>query len=131
MRLVLDTNVLARVVISPVGLAAELFDRVRIEHVLVSSSEMLAELSRVLRYKHLQKLHGLDELEIDEFVAVSKKAPLSFPCPQTYLPLSKQIQTMMQSLPRPCLAKLTQSAHAIAICTPRMSLTTCINGQSR
>jgi putative PIN family toxin of toxin-antitoxin system len=69
MRLVLDTNVLARVVISPAGLAAELFDRVRLEHVLVTSPEMLAELSRVLRYEHVRKLHGLGDPEIDEFVA--------------------------------------------------------------
>jgi putative PIN family toxin of toxin-antitoxin system len=64
MRLVLDTNVLARVVISPQGLAAELFDRVRSEHVLVSSSEMLAELSRVLGYERMRKLHQLDDIQL-------------------------------------------------------------------
>ncbi len=68
MRLVLDTNVLTRVVISPSGLAADLFDRIRAEHVLVSSSEMLAELSRVLQYDRVWKLHQLDEVEINEFV---------------------------------------------------------------
>lgn len=68
MRLVLDTNVLARVVMSPQGLAAELFDRVRVEHVLVSSPDMLAELSRVLAYDRVRKLHQRDDQEIGEFV---------------------------------------------------------------
>src|SRR5687768_10933096 len=67
MRLVLNTNVLTRVVISPQGLAAELFDRIRAEHVLVSSSEMLAELSRVLAYDRVRKLHQRNDQEIDEF----------------------------------------------------------------
>jgi len=68
MRLVLDTNVLARVVISPQGVAADLFERVRTEHVLVSSSELLSELSRILRYERVRKLHRLDDAEIDAFV---------------------------------------------------------------
>jgi predicted nucleic acid-binding protein len=60
MRLVLNTNVLARVIISPQGLAAELFERVRAEHVLVSSTEMLEELLRVLAYDRMRKLHQRD-----------------------------------------------------------------------
>ncbi len=68
MRLVLDTNVLTRVVISPQGLAAELFDRVRAEHILVSSPESLAELSRVLAYDRVRKLHQRNDQEIGEFV---------------------------------------------------------------
>ena len=68
MRLVLDTNVLTRVVISPQGLAAEPFDRVRAEHVLVSSSGMLDELSRVLAYDRVRKPHQRNDQEIGEFV---------------------------------------------------------------
>jgi putative PIN family toxin of toxin-antitoxin system len=68
MRLVLDTNVLARVVISPQGPAAELFDRIRVAHVLVSSSAMLVELSQVLRYDRVRRLHRLNDQEIGEFV---------------------------------------------------------------
>ena len=68
MRLVLDTNILTRVVISPQGLAAELLDRVRAEHVLVSSSDLLAELSRVLAYERVRNLHQRNDQEIDEFV---------------------------------------------------------------
>jgi predicted nucleic acid-binding protein len=41
MRLILDTNVLARVVMSPHGPAAALFDLIRSEHMLISSLEML------------------------------------------------------------------------------------------
>jgi putative PIN family toxin of toxin-antitoxin system len=68
MRLVLDTNVLARVVISPQGLASELFDRLGSEHFLVTSPQLLTELSRVLAYERVQKLHRLDAREIHEFV---------------------------------------------------------------
>jgi putative PIN family toxin of toxin-antitoxin system len=69
MRVVLDTNVLARVVISPAGLAAELLDRVRADHVLVICAEMLAELSRVLSYPRIRQLHQLDDSAIEEFVS--------------------------------------------------------------
>lgn len=81
MRLVLDTNVLARVVMSPQGLAAELFDRIRTEHLLLSSSEMLAELSRVLRYERVRKLHRLDDEEIDAFVRGVEAGSIVVPLP--------------------------------------------------
>jgi putative PIN family toxin of toxin-antitoxin system len=68
MRLVLDTNILTRVVISPQGLAAELFDLVRADDILVSSSEMLAELVRVLAYDRVRRLHQRSDEEIGEFV---------------------------------------------------------------
>ena len=68
MRLVLDTNVLTRVVISPHGPAAELFDRIQSGHVLVTSPELLAELSRVLAYDRVRALHQLDDDGIRQFV---------------------------------------------------------------
>ena len=68
MPLVLDTNVLTRVVISPHGLAAELFDRIRLEHILVSSRGLISELSRVLAYDRVRELHRLDDQDISEFV---------------------------------------------------------------
>jgi putative PIN family toxin of toxin-antitoxin system len=68
MRLVLDTNVLARVVMSPHGPAAELFDRVRAGHLLVSSPEMLSELSRVLGYERVRSIHQLDDVGVERFV---------------------------------------------------------------
>lgn len=68
MRVVLDTNILARIPASPHGPAGELFDCLRSEHLLISSSELLAELVRVLGYERLRKIHGLDDAAIEEFV---------------------------------------------------------------
>lgn len=68
MRLVLDTNILARVASSPRGPAAELFDRIGAGHLLVTSPEMLAELERVLAYPRVRKLHHLGDEEIKQFV---------------------------------------------------------------
>jgi len=68
MRVVLDTNVLARVVMSLRGPAAELFDRVCCEHLLIVSAALLAEVSRVLAYDRVRRIHGLDETGIEEFV---------------------------------------------------------------
>jgi putative PIN family toxin of toxin-antitoxin system len=68
MRVVLDTNILTRVPASPHGPAGELFDRLRSDHLLVNSSELLAELARVLGYDRLRKIHGLDDAAIEDFV---------------------------------------------------------------
>ncbi len=54
-RIVLDSNLIARSVISPNGLAAEILFRVLTEdHLLCSSNFMLAELDRILRYPRLR-----------------------------------------------------------------------------
>jgi predicted nucleic acid-binding protein len=66
---------------SPQGLAAELFDRIRTEHLLLSSSELLAELSRVLRYERVLKLHRLDDKEIDAFVRSVEAGSIVVPLP--------------------------------------------------
>ncbi len=69
-RIVLDSNLIARAVISPNGLAAEILFRVLTgDHLLCSSNFMLAELDRILRYPRLQKVHGLTDERILEFVA--------------------------------------------------------------
>jgi putative PIN family toxin of toxin-antitoxin system len=68
MRVVLDTNVLARVVMSPTGPAGELFDRIRADHLLIVSAELLAEFSRVLAYDRVRRIHGLDDAGIEYFV---------------------------------------------------------------
>lgn len=68
MRVVLDTNVLARVVMSPSGAAAELFDRVRQSHILVVSPQITAELLRVLSYQRLRQVHQLDDSALNQFV---------------------------------------------------------------
>jgi len=69
-RIVLDSNLIARALISPNGLAAEILFRVLTEdHLLCSSNFMLAELDRILRYPRLRKVHGLTDERIMEFVA--------------------------------------------------------------
>lgn len=68
MRVVLDTNILARVACSPSGPAAEVFDLIGDEHLLVISPALLAELSRVLAYPRLRRVHQLSDAEIERFV---------------------------------------------------------------
>lgn len=67
-RIVLDTNVLVRVVASPQGPAAELFNRIRPSELLVTSAALLSELSQTLAYDRVRKLHGLNDVEIGRFV---------------------------------------------------------------
>lgn len=50
MRIVLDTNVLARALASPGGPAGEVFEQAMVGHTLVVSLELLSELTRVLAY---------------------------------------------------------------------------------
>lgn len=70
MRTLLDTNILARAAIGPPGLANEvLLAATRPQHFLILSPFLLSELSRVLRYDRLRKVHGLSETEIDEYIA--------------------------------------------------------------
>jgi len=70
MRVVLDTNILARSAYSFSGPAAEALDRLgKPGHTLIASPYLLDELGRVLRYPRLQRLHGLTDLEVDRFVA--------------------------------------------------------------
>jgi len=70
MRVVLDTNILARSAYSLAGPAAEVLDWLgKPDHTLIASPYLLEELGRVLRYPRLQRLHGLAGVEIDRFVA--------------------------------------------------------------
>jgi uncharacterized protein len=68
MRLVLDTNILARAAGSPSGPASELFERTCTGHVLIMSSELLAELARVLSYARVRRMHQLSEAGIEAFI---------------------------------------------------------------
>lgn len=69
MRLLLDTNILARAAVGPPGPAhALLLLATHHEHVLILSPFLVAELSRVLRYDRLRPIHGLSDPEIDQFV---------------------------------------------------------------
>jgi putative PIN family toxin of toxin-antitoxin system len=69
MRVVLDTNILARATPGKSGPAAALRETIRPPHLLIASSHLLTELSEVLRYERLRRLHGLDDEEIDRFIA--------------------------------------------------------------
>ena len=70
MRVVLDRNILARATPGSSGPARELVQRCALApNVIVLSSDLLDELSRVLRYERLRRLHGLPEADIDEYVS--------------------------------------------------------------
>jgi len=77
MRVVLDTNILARSAYSSTGPAAELLERIReSDHVLIISSFILSELDRVLRYPRLARFHGLSDDEIARYVTDIEAASL-------------------------------------------------------
>jgi putative PIN family toxin of toxin-antitoxin system len=67
-RIVLDSNILVRAFAKSDGLASELLRTILTgPHVLLLSNEMLAELSRVLRYPRLAADHGEEEEAVYEF----------------------------------------------------------------
>ncbi|MEX2091069.1 MAG: putative toxin-antitoxin system toxin component, PIN family [Pirellulales bacterium] len=68
MRIVLDTNILARATPGKSGPAAAVREAIRPPHLLVLSSHLLTELAEVLRYERVRRLHGLTEGEIEFFV---------------------------------------------------------------
>jgi putative PIN family toxin of toxin-antitoxin system len=80
MRIVLDSNVLVRAVVSPAGPAAAVFDLIEPPHVLVTSSAVLNDLGDALRYPRLRRMHGLSDAEIDVAIkavhACAEIAPL-------------------------------------------------------
>ena len=70
MRVLLDTNILARAAGGPPGPAHELYLRLtRREHVLLLSSFLIGELGRVLRYDRVRPIHGFSDSEIDQFLS--------------------------------------------------------------
>jgi putative PIN family toxin of toxin-antitoxin system len=77
MRIVLDTNVLARAVRGGMGPAAELLGIVMAPpHVFILSPFVLAELARVLRYPRIRLLHKLDDTQLDAYVQWLQAAAL-------------------------------------------------------
>ncbi|HEV3417989.1 MAG TPA: putative toxin-antitoxin system toxin component, PIN family [Pirellulales bacterium] len=69
MRIVLDTNILARATPGRDSPATQvLFHTIQSPHVLLASEFLLDELDRVLRYDRLRRIHGLSDEEIDRFV---------------------------------------------------------------
>jgi putative PIN family toxin of toxin-antitoxin system len=78
MRIVLDTNVLARAATGPPSPASELLLRcVTHPQLLCVSPYLLTELNRVLRYPRVQKLHGMSDIEIEAFVRDIQLASLT------------------------------------------------------
>lgn len=70
MRVVLDTNVLARAADGPPGLANELvLACTQLPHDLVLSPQLVSKLSRVLRYERVRSQHGLSDEGIETYLA--------------------------------------------------------------
>ena len=69
MRIVLDTNVLARTAFNPEGPASIVLQlSTASPHELLLSDRLLQELHRVLSYERLRPRHGFSDAEIDEYV---------------------------------------------------------------
>jgi predicted nucleic acid-binding protein len=69
MRLVLDSNVLARATPGKTSAAREvLLLASHIPHTLVSAPALLLELARILQYPRVRALHGLDDAGIRSFL---------------------------------------------------------------
>ncbi len=69
MRIVLDSNVLARAARPVLGPAREVLICCTEEpHVLLLSAFMISELRRVLGYERVRKMHGLDDAGIEQYV---------------------------------------------------------------
>ena len=67
MRILLDTNILARATPGPSSLSRELVRLASLPpHVLILSPFLVSELSRVLGYERLRRVHGLDDAAIRE-----------------------------------------------------------------
>ncbi len=70
MRVVLDANQFISAVLVPIGRPAQILQAWRAGRFeLVLSPAILAEVRRVLLYPRLQKKHGWDEKQIDDFMA--------------------------------------------------------------
>jgi putative PIN family toxin of toxin-antitoxin system len=69
MRVVLDTNILARAASGPPGLADALLRLcMAAPNLLCLSPFLLAELSRALRYPRVRKIHGMSDHEVDQYI---------------------------------------------------------------
>jgi len=68
MRIVLDSNILVRAVISPSGPAGAVFDLIQPPHLLLTSSAVLEDFADGLRYPRLRAFHGLTDDQIDRVV---------------------------------------------------------------
>jgi putative PIN family toxin of toxin-antitoxin system len=75
MRVVLDTNVLARALPGRNNAAeATLLLVLESPHALILSEFMLGELARILRYERVRRIHGLPDEQLDAFVDGLRRA---------------------------------------------------------
>lgn len=89
MRVVLDTNVLARALPGRESPARRLLQAVLLPpHVLIASDFLLNELARVLRYPRVQQIHGLDDASLDTFVQSLGEASLVVDAGQPAAPIA-------------------------------------------
>ncbi len=87
MRVVLDTNILARAVTGPSGPAARVLSELLPPHLLIVSPFLLSELTRVLGYERLRRIHGLGDEGIARFVVqVQTQALVVEPKADLFLP---------------------------------------------
>ncbi|MEI8022413.1 MAG: putative toxin-antitoxin system toxin component, PIN family, partial [Schlesneria sp.] len=77
MRIVLDTNILARAANGPPSPAAEVLQlSLAPPHILCVSPFLISELSRVLRYERVRRIHGMSDQVIDQFLQDLQTASL-------------------------------------------------------
>ena len=70
MRIVLDTNILARTALDPTNMASQLLALALVPpHCIVLSTASLSELLRVLTYDRLRQVHGFTNDEIRRYIA--------------------------------------------------------------
>ncbi|HEX5273145.1 MAG TPA: putative toxin-antitoxin system toxin component, PIN family [Gemmataceae bacterium] len=76
MRVVPDTNVLARAARRGTLAARVIAQLLSAPHLLILSPALVAEMTRVLRYPWLRAMHGLDDPGIDTYVSQLQAAAL-------------------------------------------------------
>ena len=82
MRIVLDTNILARAASPSRSPAREVLIRcIEDPHTLLLSAFIVWELSRVLRYDRVRSIHGLDEAGIERYIAHLESASVTVTLP--------------------------------------------------
>jgi uncharacterized protein len=77
MRVVLDSNVLARATPGKTSAAREVLLLVtQLPHHLITSAQLLTELARILQYPRVRALHGLDDAGIQAYLQSVQAAAL-------------------------------------------------------
>lgn len=84
MRVMCDTNILVRTVLSRHGAAAELVRMIVRDHALVSSLYVLSELYDVLRRPAIRKLHRLGDAQIRRVISRFYTLATIAPLPSTF-----------------------------------------------